>query len=1397
MADDSVQTLVAKWILDTSSWEDTIKKAKASLAQLDSDEEKRSTKSKATSQAAIDALNKQGQALSDLKTKAAQAVAAEAKKSDIFKAQLEQMKNILAQQKAIVTESLNKAKAAQSEVEQLKKAVALRAEETKHLEKQEGILASIGKGLRGGLFGGGLFGSLLGGAGAVAGGELITSGIEKFVDKMKEFIADSGKLQNLTGLFDRLAKGRGDDPAEVIEKLRSATHNLVPELDLVKTANTFMQSSIKMSTEDMVRLTTATVGLARVNGIDAQTALNALNRSFLTGRAVMLAHVTGIQRAELQTRSYGTALSQIERQNQQFVQTAATIEKRFAAIGDVALTYSERLKQVQVITNELFEKTAQGTVKSGGFAIFMDQLGKAIEDFGSLESLGTKVGDTLGGAFAVVATTFDAVSTALGKIKDGIKLILDDVVSDSGKKGDIEDRLTTISGALKTFAEVMVIVKYGILEIADAVRHVYDAAKQLSPNTAAVGAGNFFAKTGKAYGNLLMGDTSKAGKTLASMMGSNLADKLGARNAAMIEELAELERKFTTKAPNEEGLKTPHTDPGSPQNRKAEAQARLQERMKTIQAALAATKEAIEEEKEKNEELYKTGNETMVAYYANKRKEIWDTLAATRSSINQEIDLQEQDLKEKLKRKDITQNTYNEKLKSFEADRSKKQTEAYKSYSKGYSQTVLGEEQEIIQARIKGIDVVLQATKANFEEQAAASKRAFDEELISADSYHKQRIQQIQDETDAVVKAENQKALESKKTPTEALKYYQQAQAAILKGQKELSQIEDQRIKTAFNYVQQSFGGKVSLAQQSLDREQRPGGSGGVEIQRQIIGMLNQQVVELQHLALQADPYSATWTKIQQEIYKTTQHIIQMQQTMERMQSISSNVGSVFGALSGAAGGFVRGQWGQGFIRAASAGAQQLADSPQARQNMVGTSGKNVFQLLGESIHGVVNGEHGSFKKLSDGIANAVQGLGTFIGTISNANSPAAGAVGGAMGGAGFASSLGLQGVAGQAAPFAGAAVGAVMGFIAGGKQQQIEHQIQQLQKVYTTMMSAFQAQNASLNTTIASLTALIAQAEAQKASSKKGGQQFGQLITQYNQQLQQLQEQQEQIMFSLKDNLSLLSAPQPYQEWISNIQGVLDQYKKFAGAAKDTSDLANANKFLVESLQNTSIDMGNQIMQSEETAIQNALQLNDLYYQRNQLELQYLNTVFNIQAKGNIVRQRTQAQSAFSELFSAQANYQLQLDQINQQINLSEYQYKVAHQVFGLATTRIGLETQLLSLQEIGVSNDMSRIVAMQNLIAQLAKTGFGISTNLSGIDTSNPNALVSGLLSTLLGGLGVGGGSDSQVQSLIAMLGALGGLNTSTAVGVNPNFADAIFSAAYKSRAQFGYGKFRGQNV
>jgi hypothetical protein len=167
-----------------------------------------------------------------------------------------------------------------------------------------------------------------------------------------------------------------------------------------------------------------------------------------------------------------------------------------------------------------------------------------------------------------------------------------------------------------------------------------------------------------------------------------------------------------------------------------------------------------------------------------------------------------------------------------------------------------------------------------------------------------------------------------------------------------------------------------------------------------------------------------------------------------------------------------------------------------------------------------------------------------------------------------------------------------------------------------------------------------------------------------------------------------------------------LQQYTQFAEAAQNTTQLAQAQQYLTQALQQYAQTEATQVQSAEISAINNALQLNQLYTQRQQLMEQYSQQEQSILSGGVLTREETASASKAGQMEQLDQTYSQQMDQLDQQIAVSQYQYQTQQSIFGLATTQAGLQTQVVELQMNQIDQQNASIAAQENLVNLIRST-------------------------------------------------------------------------------------------
>jgi hypothetical protein len=153
------------------------------------------------------------------------------------------------------------------------------------------------------------------------------------------------------------------------------------------------------------------------------------------------------------------------------------------------------------------------------------------------------------------------------------------------------------------------------------------------------------------------------------------------------------------------------------------------------------------------------------------------------------------------------------------------------------------------------------------------------------------------------------------------------------------------------------------------------------------------------------------------------------------------------------------------------------------------------------------------------------------------------------------------------------------------------------------------------------------------------------------------------------------------------------------------------ANQFLADSLRNFADTQATALTQAEQSAIQDAIKLNDLLTQRQQLLTDEAQTEYDIMTQGVLVNQRTVAMTKMQQIQQSRNQMNLQLQQMDQEIAATSYRVDAERQIFNLASTRIGLELQLTEVQNALTDKDILRIKALQQVV-QMINSGTPLTT-------------------------------------------------------------------------------------
>jgi hypothetical protein len=422
-----------------------------------------------------------------------------------------------------------------------------------------------------------------------------------------------------------------------------------------------------------------------------------------------------------------------------------------------------------------------------------------------------------------------------------------------------------------------------------------------------------------------------------------------------------------------------------------------------------------------------------------------------------------------------------------------------------------------------------------------------------------------------------------------------------------------------------------------------------------------------------------------------------------------------------------------------------------------------------------------------------MQGISGLVQGLTSGKTGGQGALSGGMAGMQFGSSFGPIG------SIAGLVGGGIMGGIFGSKEKQLQQSIHQIQDSMQSIVDSMNEGAITLNQAIVDLRNERQQAIQTLSGNPKGGKGGGKggkkgfqpsqaqaVIDQIDSQIAQLVQTQTQLLSQLDQQVAVLANPQPFQQYVSSLNQIIQQYQQYmSAAAGSTQAMGNAQTFLNESLQTYVTTLSQQLNQAQQTAIQDSLTLLNLEYQRQQVINQEAQQEYDILTQGVLTRQRTTAMTKGQQIGQIQYQANMQLTQIDEQIALAQYQVQTAQQIFDLATTRIGLETQLLSLQE-GQADQQNQQTAALLQVVQALQGGMANGSIMSSLTSLGGSPTGTGLLTTIMGDLGLGGNVPSGI--LTGQGGATNYLNqipqqyqsiTNFINNLDPNFLQNLWSA------------------
>ena len=361
----------------------------------------------------------------------------------------------------------------------------------------------------------------------------------------------------------------------------------------------------------------------------------------------------------------------------------------------------------------------------------------------------------------------------------------------------------------------------------------------------------------------------------------------------------------------------------------------------------------------------------------------------------------------------------------------------------------------------------------------------------------------------------------------------------------------------------------------------------------------------------------------------------------------------------------------------------EAEDKVKDTDRSVSPEGQSLKDLGGSITDLFKNGGEHFVDKFSEAVTNLGNSIDIFHDSVNNIFK--AFKEGGAMGGIGaIASTAGgiMQTIGGSLGPVGqiASAIGGVISSITSIFTQRTREIAEAISEEVSKTMQAYQNQTATMVQTLQALQAEREQA-INELSGRKGGQeqldkllpQIDQEIASLNNQIKQAKENFNNVLHELELHNSALASA--YDKWQAINKAVQD-YLSAGG------DVAKANKYISDSLEEMKQAAKDGLNQGYATAIQDAQSLLDLTRQRLELEQQEAQAEFNIINGDALERRGSKAIAAGTALQQQKAQFQQQLDNLNAQIDLTQQKVALEGQLYDLAMSTADLQKTANALQ-------------------------------------------------------------------------------------------------------------------
>jgi phage-related protein len=434
--------------------------------------------------------------------------------------------------------------------------------------------------------------------------------------------------------------------------------------------------------------------------------------------------------------------------------------------------------------------------------------------------------------------------------------------------------------------------------------------------------------------------------------------------------------------------------------------------------------------------------------------------------------------------------------------------------------------------------------------------------------------------------------------------------------------------------------------------------------------------------------------------------IEEAQAKLNEVAQQASDAGEKFAQALAASGGL----WTPAVVQAADA-ADKLRDAAQAAaDHLASLQGFNVQKglagIFGGDVGKLTDPDAGGLTKFGVGLEAAGNALKTFsniVGAVQQGISQGGvlGGIGGGLGAAG--------GLVGSFNPIAGAAiqgVGEIFSFIGGIFSNASKKLAAEIEKEIKGIEQSYQNGQTNLIGTINALQQEKQNAISQLSGVKGGQDQLDKILPALDQQIAQLTQQATAIRVAFDSAVKGLQlGGGELTTWNNTWTAINKQVRDYLDAG---GSLSEANNFLSLSLKQQEKTLQDSLEEGEHSAIADAIKLNDLIKQRQQMIDDQKQAEFSLLTKDSLEKRQSQAVldgQAITKQKKADAD---KLNDLNDQINLVSQQLGLEKSVFTIATDIAALKQRSNAIELDQLNQQLDKYRQMQDILQKVGAFQF-----------------------------------------------------------------------------------------